>query len=94
MNPELPTAQRHGTVWFQVHGFGEQQRDFLVDDIELLTRQPKQLAEVVAKQIMLLDKTLPKREAICKPTRIDIVGPQLRQVYELPTFKLVLRQTL
>jgi hypothetical protein len=94
MNPDLPQAMRHGTVTFKVDGFGELKRDFLVDDLLLLQQQPKKLAPVVARQIMLLDKTLPKREAICSPTRIDIVGPGRRLVYDLPTFNVVLDQAL
>jgi hypothetical protein len=94
LNPDLPVTQRHGSVWFNVDGFGLQRRDFLVDDVELLAQNPKQLADSVAKQIMLLDKTLPKRTAICTPARIDIVGSTLRQVYELPTFDLLLKQPL
>jgi hypothetical protein len=94
MNPSLPMSKRHGSVWFQVDGFGELKRDFLVDDLELLQKQPKKLAPIIARQIMLIDQSLPKREAICAPTRIDIVGHNRRLVYDLPTFHLVLDQPL
>ncbi len=92
LSPFLPVERRHGTVTFQVSGFGKIQRHFLVDDLLYLEKHPKRLAMAVARQIMLLDPTLPKREDICQPTRIDIVGNDMRRVYDLPTLHLTLAQ--
>lgn len=94
LNPAMPVTMRHGSVWFDVSGFGEQRRDFLVDDRDRLVNHPHQMAQAIANQIMLIDQSLPKREALCKPTRIDIVGTTMRRVYELPTFSLLLEQPL
>lgn len=94
LNPDTPRHLKHGTVTFEVSGFGKIQRDFLVNDRELLLQNPKRHALNVAKQIMLLDVSIPKRLAICQPVQIDIRGQDQRRVYELPTFSLVLEETL
>lgn len=94
LNPHLPTQLRHGTVWFEVSGFGLIQRHFLVDDRDLLVNNVKSFAMKVARQIILIDPSLPKREIICQPARIDIIGTQLRRVLDLPTFRLLLEQPL
>lgn len=69
-------------------------RDFLVNDRDLLVEHPRQMAIDVVQQIMLIDPTLPKRLELCRPAQIDIVGTELRRMYKLPTFSLVLEQSL
>jgi hypothetical protein len=86
--------QRHGSVWFEVSGFGRIRRDFLVDTPDDLANHPRELAHAVAGQIMLLDARLPKKEHLCRPVKIDILGAGHRRIYDLETFDIVLQQKL
>jgi hypothetical protein len=90
MHPKM----RHGSVWFDVSGFGRVRRDFVVDEPDVLAVNAEQFANDVARQIMLIDRTLPKREENCRPVKIDILGAGVRRVYELDTFKVVLEEPL
>jgi len=93
MNPNLDPSQKHGSVWFDVSGFGRLRRDFVVDEPELLALNAKSLGNQIAQQVMLLDSTLPKKEHICIPVQIDIRGAGMRQVYDLRTFETIFSQT-
>ena len=92
MNPNLDPHQKHGSVWFDVSGFGRLRRDFVVDEPEFLALNAKSLGIQVAQQVMLLDRTLPKKEHVCIPVQIDIRGAGMRQVYDLRTFEMLLNQ--
>lgn len=86
--------KRHGSVVFNVSGFGYTRRDFIVDDPDILHRQTKELAPVVIDQIILIDNTLPKKPANCKPVLIDITVNGCRRIYDGLTFDKLLEQTV
>lgn len=92
LNPDMHPDLRHGSVWFEVSGFGRLKRDFMVNLPELLAAQSDQLALPVARQIMLLDRSLPKKEHVCKPVKIDIRVAGMRRVYDLVTLEVMLDQ--
>lgn len=94
MNPNLHPAQRHGSMWFEVSGFGRVRRDFTVNHPDLLANNPKKLARKIAKQIMLLDRDLPKKEHLCQAVMVDIIGAGHRRVYDMASFDILLQQQL
>lgn len=86
-NPDLHPSRRHGTVWFEVSGFGKQSRDFTVNRPDVLVLQPRRFAEDVAKQLMLIDPSLPKNERICKPILIDVTFGRTRRIMDMTTMQ-------
>lgn len=92
MNPDMHPDRRHGSVWFDVSGFGQQRRDFTVNEPDLLAHNVEKLGMKVAQQIMLLDPSLPKQELYCKPVKIDVVGSDVRRMYELNDRRFLLEQ--
>lgn len=94
LNPLMAPDIRHGTITFNVSGFGEIQKHFIVNDRNRLVDKTKRYAFKIARQVMLLDAQLPKNEEVCVPTRIDIVGTDVRRAYSLPSFTLLLEQTV
>ena len=93
MNPDMLLSHSHGTVWFDVSGFGRVKREFRVNSPEELVNRIE-LSLSVAHQVMVLDVTLTKREAICKPVTIDIRACGIRRVVNLATLEVTLEQTL
>lgn len=82
MAPNLSAAQRHGSVWFDVSGFGRLRRDFMVDDPEALFKAPETHAAHLVRQVRLLDKTLPNSEINCRPVKIDLVVCGVRRILD------------
>lgn len=92
LNPDMHPALSHGSVWFDVSGFGRLKREFMVNLPELLVAKSDTLALPVAQQIMWLDRTLPKKEHVCKPVKIDIRVAGMRRVYDLVTLEVMFDQ--
>jgi hypothetical protein len=92
INPNMHPDQRHGTVYFNVSGFGRLRRDFIVDLPNDLLQAPRRFATDVAQQIMLIDPTLPKREALCRPVLMDIAFGGQKRVLDMATMELQLDQ--
>lgn len=94
MNPDMHPDQRHGSVWFDVTGFGEQRRDFVINEPDRLAKNVEELAKTVAQQVMLLDPTLPKRDDHCKLVKIDVVGAGMHRMYDPVNRKFLMEQKL
>lgn len=75
-------------------GFGRLRRDFNVNLPDLLIEDPKKFALPVARQIMLIDRHLSKKEHICRPVKIDLQVAGRRLLYDLTTMRLLLEQQI
>lgn len=94
MCPDMHPKLRHGTVWFEVSGFGRVRRDFLVDEPEALAKNVEVFAPEVISQIRLLDNTLPKKEKLCKPVMLDILGDGVRRIYRAEDYSVMFEQPI
>lgn len=94
INPDMGPDHRHGSVWFDVSGFGRVRRDFVVDYPDILANDMLAHANQIARQIMLIDPTLPKKETNCCPVKIDIVVDGFRRIFEYGTLRILFEQQL
>lgn len=94
MCPDMNPTVRHGSIWFDVSGFGRLRRDFVVNHPDKLFDEAVDLARGVARQVMILDHTLPKKISNCRPVKIDIRSGGKRRVYNLDTLQLIVEDRL